>query len=441
MNLRLAALHILCRQAESGKPIDSIMKQQLSKTVPDERDSHLIMALVYGVLRQRRYLDGLISTFAKHPLKKMKPRTLQALRLGVYQLLFMERIPAPAAINETVQALKDLKQPKWLINFVNGVLRNMDRNQDRMKNAPKKMSAAQRVSHPDWLFKRWSKRYGEERTLALCRTNNSPPILTLRMNSNKISLPDFLDRLDAADIKGIQGKKAPEAIILPGYKGKISALPGFKQGFFHVQDEAAQLIVSLFEPFKSGHYLDCCAGLGGKAVQLAGSLSKESLVTAIEPNKSRLGKLKENLDRMGVGDRVSIFPGTAQDFAQKGSSSFNFILVDAPCSGLGVIRRHPDIRWNRTENDLYKYQTTQIELLQTAVSLLAPGGVLIYATCSIEPEETDGVIRQLLETHPEIGVEQPQQSVAADFLDEHGFLRTLPDEDHDGFFAAKLRKG
>jgi 16S rRNA (cytosine967-C5)-methyltransferase len=442
MNARSTALNILCQQEESGHPLDMLMEQQIRKeNQPDTRDTNLTMALVYGVLRQRRYLDNVIASFAKHPLRKMKPRTLQALRIGVYQLLCMERIPASAAINETVQALKKAKQPKWLINFVNGVLRNVARNPDQLLKAKKELPPAVRESHPDWLYERWSLRYGDKTALEICRSNNSLPVLTLRLNRKKISLPEYLERLDGAGIQAKQSDIIEEALHLAGYRGAISALPGYDQGFFHIQDEAAQLIASLFQPFETGRYLDSCAGLGGKTIQLAELLPKKSTLTAVEPNKKRLRHLQENLTRMNFAADVSIFQGSIESFQQKRGELFTHILVDAPCSGLGVIRRHPDIRWNRRPEDLLSFQKKQLALLQTAVAMLAPGGILVYATCSMEPEENDEVIRHLLNNHPEMSVEQPAIPAGAnDFLDEQNFLRTLPAQLHDGFFAAKLRK-
>ncbi|MCD6390229.1 MAG: 16S rRNA (cytosine(967)-C(5))-methyltransferase RsmB [Desulfobulbaceae bacterium] len=443
MNARSTALNILCQQAESGQPIDMLMEQQIKKENPaDTRDTNLTMALVYGVLRQRRYLDYVIASFAKHPLRKMKPRTLQALRIGVYQLLCMDRIPASAAINETVQALKKAKQPKWLINFVNGVLRNVARKPEQLLKAKKGLPPAVRESHPDWLYERWSRRYGDKTALEICRSNNSLPVLTLRLNRKKISPEEYLKRLAGAGIQARQSDIIAEALHLAGYRGAISALPGYDQGFFHIQDEAAQLIVSLFQPFElGGRYLDSCAGLGGKTIQLAELLPIESTLTAVEPNKTRIRQLRENLKRMDAAADVSIFQGSMEEFQQQKKALFSHILVDAPCSGLGVIRRHPDIRWNRRPEDLLSFQKKQLALLQTAVAMLAPGGILVYATCSMEPEENDEVIRHLLKNQPEMSVEQPAIPPGANgFLDEQKFLRTIPAPLHDGFFAAKLRK-
>jgi len=353
----------------------------------------------------------------------------------------MERIPVSAAINETVGALKTAKQPKWLTNFVNGVLRNVARNVDQLLKAKNEMPPAVRESHPDWLYERWSRRYGDETALKICSINNSLPVLTLRLNRKKISPAEYLESLAAAGIKAKQSDIFEEAIHLTGYRGAISALPGYDQGFFHIQDEAAQLIVSLFQPFEPGRYLDGCAGLGGKTIQLAELLPKKSTLTAIEPNKTRIRQLRKNLKRMDLAADVSIFHGSMESFQQQKEGLFSHILVDAPCSGLGVIRRHPDIRWNRRPEDLLSYQKKQLGLLRTAVAMLAPGGVLLYATCSTEPEENDEVIRHVLEIQLEMSVVPPVIPFGAnDFLDEQKFLRTLPAPKHDGFFAAKLRK-
>jgi len=368
--------------------------------------------------------------------------TLQALRVGLFQICFMDRIPPSAAVNETVKALRSAKQPKWLTGFVNGVLRTITRKQETLPDPwnDTKFSVPIRFSHPDWLYRRWQDRYGESEATGLCKTNNTQPHLCLRIHTEKCDLNEYLKKLAAQDIKYLPGTFSPTAVMLPDYKGYISALPGYSEGLFSVQDEGAQLIPYLLAPFQPGKYLDACAGLGGKTLQLADLLPNTCSLIAVEPNNIRFELLQQNIARLNATSSITPFKGNLHAFSQHTKDLFQAILVDAPCSGLGVIRRHPDIRWNRSPEDLIKYQAIQTNLLHDASLLLATGGVLVYATCSTEPEENEDVVDLFLKNHPDFSTDSPQQFPlsAKDLIDNHGFFRTLPSEWHDGFFAARL---
>jgi 16S rRNA (cytosine967-C5)-methyltransferase len=448
---RYIAIEILCSWEESHLPVDQLMEQYIAKTTLDDpRDRQLIMSLVYGVIRWRGYHDWIIGKFSKHPLAKIKNRTLQALRVGIFQLLFMDRVPASAAINETVQALKDMKQPKWLTGFVNGILRSVDREH---QNIPNPLDAKNIVSlpeaallnHPEWLIKRWRKRYGDAEAAAICQKNNMLAPLCLRANTSRISPSSLLEKLNAAGIKTEPGKYSPLAITLVGYHGPITAIPGFAEGFFQVQDEAAQLISLLLGPMQPDKsYLDGCAGLGGKTTHLAQMLPPENSLVAIEPNIGRIKKLKDNRGRLRLDTTVTIVEGTLDSLLPDNKEKFHGVLIDAPCSGLGVIRRHPDIRWNRSTGDLLRYQKKQMALLRDAAQLVASKGVLVYATCSTEPEENEVVVKKFLATHPQFVLSDCKDVLPESgfcLVDCQGFFRTLPSRDDlGGFFAARFIK-
>jgi 16S rRNA (cytosine967-C5)-methyltransferase len=448
---RYIAIEILCGWEANRLPIDQLMEQSISNmNLADPRDRQLIMSLVYGVLRWRGYLDWVVEKFSKHPLSKMKSRTLQALRVGIFQLLFLDRVPISAAINETVQAFKDMGQPKWLTGFVNGLLRTVSRQQETIPDPHDTKKAGSlpesaRLSHPDWLIKRWLKRYGREVTESICQQNNLPASLSLRTNTSLISREALLERLRQANIRAEAGKFGPDAICLAGYQGPITNIPGYTDGVFQVQDEAAQLIALLLSPLQPGKsYLDGCAGLGGKTSHLAQLLPDNSQLFAAEPHIGRIKKLKENLARLRLGKPVTIVEDEVAVLLPDMKEKFDGILIDAPCSGLGVIRRHPDIRWNRKPADLLRYQATQLSLLASAAKLLAPGGILVYATCSTEPEENDEVIDSFLTNNHELQVLNCNDTLpetASMLVDQNGFFRTLPGQHYmDGFFAAKLIK-
>jgi len=366
---RYIAIEILCKWEETGLPIDQVMEQFCTpEDLNDPRDRQLVMALVYGVIRWRGYLDWVVEEYSKHPLAKMKSRTLQALRAGIFQLLFLDRIPASAAINETVQTLKDMKQPKWLTGFVNGVLRAVSRRKEPIphpgREAGTSLPDAARLSHPDWLIKRWRNRYGKATAEAICQQNNRQAPVCLRTNTSLISRQALLEKLSLANIHAEKGTFGPDALYLAGYHGPITNIPGYTKGFFQVQDEAAQLVSMLLSPLQPGKsYLDGCAGLGGKTSHLAQVLPADSRLFAVEPHIGRINKLKENLARLQLDRSVTIVEDEIDSMHPEMEQRFAGVLIDAPCSGLGVIRRHPDIRWNRQPEDLLHYQDTQFSLL------------------------------------------------------------------------------
>jgi 16S rRNA (cytosine967-C5)-methyltransferase len=435
---RLIAINTLCRLQESREPVDRILEDLCRGIAIDQRDRQLAMAIVYGVCRKRAYLDWVLSQFSKHPLAKVKNRTLQALRTGVFQILFLDRIPDSAAVNETVAAFKEIKQPKHLTGFVNGMLRTISRKKESIaSDTDPAIPEKALLNHPDWLLKRW-RHYGKDTTTSICRYNNEPATLCLRVNRKLTSTDDFINRLRKADVTTQAGNFSPDAVYLPEYRGNIQTIPGYDEGLFQVQDEAAQLVTLLLGPFTGKRYLDGCAGLGGKATHLAQLLPGDCEITAVDPSRRRIELLKQN---SGSRDMV-IHHCSLENIPDKGP--YDGILIDAPCSGTGVIGRHPDIRWNRQPDELAGYRARQIGLLQTAANLMEKGGVLVYATCSLEPEENDEVIQTFIADHPEFHLTDCRRYLpgqAAKLIDRQGFFRTIPGRDNlDGFFAARLEK-
>ena len=439
-NSRAIAMDTLLAWEKSSAPLDQVLEGMLSEAAMDDpRDRQLVMALVYGVVRWQGYLDAIIEKFSRHPLRQMKPLTVAALRVGLYQLVFLDRIPESAAINETVQALKLARQPKWLIGFVNGVLRAMVRQK---ADLPTPDEAAAVASHPAWLVARWEALFGPERARRICWINNTPPPLVVRVNSRRIAPEAWLTLLRAQGVEGERTLFSPEAVRINNFQGQVTALPGYGDGFFVVQDEAAQLVTHLLAPFAGAGYLDGCAGLGGKTLHLAQLLPDSARLVAVEPSLKRQALLRENMQRLG-GPEIEIQGGTLQEFAGQRQEGFAGVLIDAPCSGLGVIRRQPDIRWQRSLAALTGYQARQRELLAAAAGLVEHGGVLVYATCSIDPMENDEVIGAFLQEQPEFSLSPAREylpEAAKGFCDGRGFLKTTPEQGLDGFFAARMER-
>ncbi|MDW7771283.1 MAG: 16S rRNA (cytosine(967)-C(5))-methyltransferase RsmB [Desulfobulbaceae bacterium] len=440
---RLAVL-CLINWDRQKKPIGSFIDAIIHGSGLQPADRHLAVNLVLGVLRQMQYLDAIVSRFSRFPPDKMKPLTLMALRVGVFQIMFLERIPESAAVNETVEALKLENQPSWLLNFVNGVLRNIVRRKKELPG-PDDLKTADGflLNHPQWLVQRWQERYGTGLAAAICRENNKEPLLTVRINSALTRPEEVAELFRRQGVHAGPGRYAPGSLVLESFTGPVANLPGYEEGLFHVQDEAAQLVTLLLGPFAGpGKYLDGCAGLGGKTCQLAQLLSAGGKVFAVEPDSRRVKLLEENRRRLQL-ETIDIYHGRLDMFSKSVPGLFKGVLIDAPCSGTGVIRRHPDIRWNREQKDLPVFQQQQLELLEQGAALVEPGGILVYATCSMEPEENNQVVESFLHRHGEYAVSDCRPHLppgAAAMISPAGYFASTPADGMDGFFAARLRR-
>jgi 16S rRNA (cytosine967-C5)-methyltransferase len=440
---RFAAIETLRLLEKERIPVGVLFEKVLKEHPVQQNDRQLANNIIQGVLRNRQSLDCMLQNLCSQPLKKLKPFIHQTLRVGLFQIMYLDRIPDSAAVNESVNAVRAAKLPKQLHGFVNGVLRNAIRKRDELQklvNNPNKPI----LNHPEWMINRWKNRYGNEKTLQICLHNSRQALLTLQVNSCQTTRDALLAMWSDLDIEARKCLHSETGIILSAFHGQIGKLPGFAEGLFQVQDQGAQLLSQLLLPIiPGGKYLDSCAGAGGKTstlIQLCDATG--ATVTAVEPDAGRRRRFTENMKRLHPGLNVPVFEGKLQDFSKTHSSLFQGILLDAPCSGTGVTGRHPDIRWNRRQEDLQKYQQTQLNLLQCAATLLAPGGVLIYATCSLEEEENEQAIEIFLAKNSAFSLEPCESQLpesCANFF-HNSFFAPLPQAEMDGFFGAKLRK-
>ncbi len=440
---RYIAIEILLARQAERKPVDLFFNRLAGEL--SSRDKAFVKTLVFGVLRQKEYLDLIIGRFSKHPLAKMKDRTLVTLEIGAYQLLFLDRIPSSAAVHATVDTLKQTRQPKWLQGFVNGLLRNVSRNKDNLPSPETAQKNEKPVlNHPSWLVERWQRQFGENSGRQICVVNNREPSLTLRVNTHKTTRKQLQEQLDHQGILNTCCQYSPIGLQLPTYSGLITELPGFEQGFFQIQDESAQLATILLGPLhERKRILDGCAGLGGKTSHILQESEKTSEVVAVEPDKRRFRLLQDNILRLQLGKKTSYICSTLEEYAKTRPALFDAILLDAPCSGTGVIRRNPDIRWNRRAEDFGEFQKTQSALLKICGLLLAPGGRLVYATCSLEPEENERVVSAFLDECTDFTLIDARSLLpdsAHELVTEDGFFQPLPTATHDGFFAAAITR-
>lgn len=442
-NARYVAIETLRQLGLSNTPLPILYQQVCSRHQLGNRDRALTMNIIYGVLRNKQYLEVLMTNLCQMPLKKLHPVVYNSLAVGLYQLFFLSRIPESAAVNETVNGAKAAKLPKRLHGFINGVLRQSLRQKAELPQPEDQINKdAPILNHPEWMTARWSVNFGIREMQAICQANNRQQDLTLRINSQKTSPREYLERLSSLAIQADRGRYAPSAVTLPDYQGPISELPGHSGGLFQVQGESAQLASLLLQPISSnGIYLDGCAGLGGKTGHLLELMcAHEANLVAVEPEQHRQEKLLENLKHFDSGNRLSLFRGSMQDYCLNNPPQFQGVLIDAPCSGTGITGKQPDIRWRRKPKDITRYAALQNELLTLAARLLVPGGVLVYATCSLEPEENEGVVQNFLHSNPLFHLTDCSPYLpdeAAELVRDKCF-QPRPSQLIDGFFAARL---
>jgi 16S rRNA (cytosine967-C5)-methyltransferase len=409
------------------------------------RDRGLFNQLIYGVLRWRLRLDAVIDTFANRPLKNIDPPILNILRIGLFQILFLDRIPESAAVNTSVDLTRRQQSAKPA-GFVNALLRNVLRYPERFVLPDVSASPVEHLaiakSFPPWLISRWIKRLGVAETACLCDAMNTIPPITLRCNTLKNNLSQLADALaNQAQCIEIR-KELPDALDLVGPHQPLFDMQAFAEGRFAVQDSGAQLVSLLLAPRPGERVLDACAGLGGKTTHLAQLMNNRGTIVAMDHAAAKLSRLERETHRLGV----TIVRTRRTDLNQKPDAGalpcFDRILLDAPCSGLGVLRRNPDAKWATQEKDIARCAARQLRFLDHLAPLVKTNGVLVFAVCSLEPEENQQVIDQFLKKHPNFAINGGQlikedsglSSTGAD-----GYLRTVPPIDRmDGFFAARL---
>jgi 16S rRNA (cytosine967-C5)-methyltransferase len=398
---------------------------------------------VFGVLRRQGTLDYILTGLLTQPLLRLEPEVLIFLRLGLYQLMYLDRIPESAAVNESVNLAK-LTLPR-ASGLVNAVLRNYLRNKDSVTFpdpvAAPAASIAARHSHPAWLVKLWFSQIGEAETELLAEASSRQPPLTLRTNTLVATRDGLLQTFAANGIAAAACRYSPHGIQLEG-RHHIPGLPGFREGLFAVQDEASQMVAFLLDPQAGERVLDACAAPGGKATHLAQLMANQGELLAMDISGSKLPLIQETAQRLGI----SIIRTRAADLLQSGAftaAAFDRVLLDAPCSGLGVIRRNPEAKWRLTSDDITRLAAVQKNMLKNAARLLRPGGVLVYSTCSTTPQENEEVLSDFLSRHKDCVLENLQGLFPeyGELFTEDGMFRAWPHRHGmDGFFAARIHK-
>ncbi|MBI4639526.1 MAG: 16S rRNA (cytosine(967)-C(5))-methyltransferase RsmB [Candidatus Tectomicrobia bacterium] len=442
---REIALRVLSLVEAKRVFADHLLSSIFEKEELSLRERAFIYQLVYGVLRWRGKLDWIIEQYSSRMLSEMTLSIRNILRLGLYQILFLERVPPWAAIDEAVK-LTARYGHKGTKRFVNGILREINRHRDQIEVPLPQGDLAGYLSvvysHPKWLIERWVESLGVDRVEAICQANNELPSLTLRTNTLKLERDELKRVFEGAGISAEKCSWAPEGLRIREGAFRPSDLPGFYEGWFQVQDEASMLVSYLLYPQPGSVLLDACAAPGGKTTHLAQLMRNQGRIVAIDKSLKRLHLLEENCQRLGI----EIAENKVADFRSyhHEESQFDSILIDAPCSGLGTLRRHPEGKWLKNEGTLSVMKRVQQELLKEVSQLLKEGGVLVYSTCSNESEENEAVIEEFLSEHHEFTLENPEGLLPGEaqrFVNEKGFFETFPDDQMDGMWGVRLRKG
>ncbi|MDX1660815.1 MAG: 16S rRNA (cytosine(967)-C(5))-methyltransferase RsmB [Gemmatimonadota bacterium] len=407
----------------------------------DPRDRAFLTELAYGTIRWKGLLDHRLDRLLDQGIDSVPGPVASILELGAYQLLFMDSVPAFAAVDESVALARAALPPKhrrWAPGLVNGVLRNLERARDRPIGPDPEHDLvdylAIRWSHPRWLVGRWLDRWGRRRTEALLERDNAAPSVHLAVHPGKTSREAVLDRLAGEGIEATPHPLADRAVVLGGGVAPES-LPGWREGWFWVQDAGAQLVVAAADAPAGSTVLDACSAPGAKLAGMVAAGARGA--AALDVDAHRMRRVRENVARLELeGVRAAVADARAVPTARR----FDVVLADVPCSGTGVLARRPDARWRRRPGDPNRFATVQREILDELADRVAPGGALVYATCTLEPEENQDVVEAFLESHDGFVLE-PVGSRVPEAARNGPYLFTPPwRADVDGMFAARLRR-
>lgn len=420
--IALKALYKIDKEdAYSNIALDEQLKQNAKKI--NDKDIGLISQIVYGVTTWKLTLDAIIDKYSKIKLKKISPWIINILRMGIYQIIFLDKIPKSAAVDESVNLAKRYGH-KTSSGFVNAILRKVEEKDYQelfeIKDDIQKLSKTQ--SMPIWLVEKLIEENGIEKAELICKNLNLKPEISIRINKLKTTKQDIKDELDKKQIKTKDGK-LEDFLIIQNIKN-IENLEEFKRGLFTVQDESAGLAALTLKPNKGEKVLDACSAPGGKTTYLAELMENDGTIDAWDIYEHRLKLIQENCKRLGV--KIVNTKNQNAEQPSKSKEEYDKILLDVPCLGIGVIKRKPDIKWHRKKEDVEKISKIQLNILENCSKLLKVGGELVYSTCSILKEENEYVITNFLNNNKNFEI-----------MDENAIL---PSEEQDGFYICKLKK-
>ncbi len=435
--VRGLAVKILNRVERTDSYLERLLDNEMRNSDLTGPDKALLYEIVHGVVRWMGRLDWVLNGFYKGQFSKAIPNLKNGLRVALYQIMFLDRVPDFAVVNEAVEFVKKLQGQKPA-DLTNAILRNIIRSKngirypDPAEDLPGYLTAY--YSHPSWMVKRYLARFGREATEKLLSANNEKPFLTLKINALKTNPDDFKQLLNKVNLRFKPGSYLPEFFKLQNLTN-ITAWEYYTEGFFNIQDESAGLACRLLDVRPGLRVLDMCAAPGGKTAYIAGLMHDEGEIIAIDRFEARLKIMEKNINRLKINS-IKLIESDALEYTDSG---FDRILADVPCSGTGTLCKKPDIKWKKDLLDIRRMTELQYKLLEKAASLVKPQGVVVYSTCSIEPEENWDIVSRFLTEHPEFRLESAAGSFPVEIIDANGCIQTFPHSHQlDGAFAAKL---
>ncbi len=441
---RSLAVHILNRIDQAGLFAEPLLDQALSSgALTDAHDRRLLTEIVYGTLRMRGRIDWVIARFYKGDPETMDGGVRNILRTALYQFFFTDRIPAFAIVDEAVKLVKTVHPTAS--GLVNAILRNVIRREKEIFWPQIEQDPAVHISvchsHPLWLVKQWIVLFGLQETLDICSANNEIPPLSVRVNRLRGTREEVMLRLQESGFNVTETQFSPDGLVLTYPATSVRDTFSYKEGQIQVQDEASQLAARLLDPRPGEKIFDACAGAGVKASHLAEIMKNQGTVTAVDISRQKIKALRENTDRLGIVIVEPLVRDLREDPGEAFRGDFDGILLDVPCSGLGTLRRNPEIKWRITAQDLRRHADLQKRLLGVAAGCLRQGGRLVYCTCSVMPEENENVISDFLSRNRDFRCIPPPALIPPSMVTDQGFFRTRPDRHGtDGFFGAVLQR-
>lgn len=440
VNVRELAAKVLQEVYAKQAYANIAMNRVLAKAEITALDRKFLTELVYGTIKATNTLDWIIGKFVNRPLSKIPPMILYIMRLACYQILYMDKVPDSAACNEAVELSKKYTH-QGTVKFVNGVLRAIIRGKDSLEFPDLNLQPVQHIAlkyhHPEWLVKLWLEEFGQEETINLCSANNLAPHLSIRVNTLKVDKAQLIELLAVDGISVEQSQYAQDGLIITEMKKSLAASETFKQGLWQIQDESSMLAAQILAAQPGCTVLDVCAAPGGKSTHIAQYLQNSGQVLSCDIYEHKLKLIKENSARLGI-NILQTFLQDATIYVEQFNNIADYVLVDAPCSGLGVLRRRADARWRKQEHELERLPELQLRILKNAARYLKPGGRLVYSTCTIRRQENQDVINRFLQETPEFEYEQIVHPVGQQQVREINLYPHL--DGVDGFYIVSLKK-
>jgi 16S rRNA (cytosine967-C5)-methyltransferase len=443
-NVRELALEILLQIEKNQAYSNLLLNQKVNEANLNRKDIGLLTEIVYGTIQRKNTLDFYLEPYLKKQ-KKIETWVIVLLRLSCYQMVFLDRVPYHAVINEAVEIAKK-QSHKGISGMVNGVLRNLQRNDFRDLNeiTDKVERLAVELSHPTWLINRWLNQFGEEATREMCQVNLKPPQVTVRVNRMKTTVDEMLTILSDEGLEVEKGDLSEDAIKV--IAGNVPNTKSFQEGLVTIQDESSMLVSRALGPLESETVLDSCAAPGGKSTHIAEMMHGTGNVVSIDLHDHKVKLIRKAADRLKLEniETKAIDSRKLHEIYEK--EAFDRILIDAPCSGFGVIRRKPDIKWAKKEQDINNLASIQMKIIEAVAPLLKKGGTLVYSTCTLDKEENENIVSAFLDNNNEFSLDESLMERMPEKLSDivnnnNGMIQLLPHYfQTDGFFIACLKK-